>query len=74
MTIRSFEFLPSILALGLAATDEVGIISDEATVLIVESIFEQVLLVVQVRNDEFVEISLTLDRVKHERSASGLVK
>ncbi|KAG5621727.1 hypothetical protein H5410_006945 [Solanum commersonii] len=61
----------AIEALELAATDEVGIILDEAIVLIVESIFERVLLVVQVRNEEFVEISLTLDRVKYGCSASG---
>ncbi|KAG5608927.1 hypothetical protein H5410_020208 [Solanum commersonii] len=60
----------AIEALGLAAIDEVGIISDEATVLIVGSIFDRVLLVVQVRNEESVEISLTLDRVKYGCSAS----
>ncbi|KAG5605109.1 hypothetical protein H5410_026601 [Solanum commersonii] len=58
-------------ALGLAAIDEVGIISDKVDVLIVESIFERVLLVVQVRNEEPVEISLTLDHVKYGCSANG---
>ncbi|KAG5600718.1 hypothetical protein H5410_032088 [Solanum commersonii] len=58
-------------ALGLAAPDGMGIISDEATVLIVGSIFDRVLLVVQVRNEESVQISLTLDRVKYGCSASG---
>ncbi|KAG5617913.1 hypothetical protein H5410_017737 [Solanum commersonii] len=58
-------------ALGLAVIDGVTIISGEKTVLIVESILNRVLLVVQVRNAESVEISLTLDRVKYECSASG---
>ncbi|KAK4729549.1 hypothetical protein R3W88_022537 [Solanum pinnatisectum] len=61
----------AIEALGLAATDKVGIISDEATVLIVEYIFDRVLLVVQVRNEESVLICLTIDRVKYECSANG---
>ena len=61
----------AIEALGLAATDGVGIISDEVVVLIVESIFERILLVVQVRNGESEAIFLTLDRVKYECSASG---
>ncbi|KAH0737525.1 hypothetical protein KY290_036230 [Solanum tuberosum] len=37
----------AIEALGLAATDEVGIGSDEVIVLILESIFERVFLVMQ---------------------------
>ncbi|KAG5595453.1 hypothetical protein H5410_036685 [Solanum commersonii] len=37
----------AIEALGLAAVDEVGSISNEATMLIVDTIFERVLLVVQ---------------------------
>uniref|UniRef100_M1B3T1 Uncharacterized protein n=1 Tax=Solanum tuberosum TaxID=4113 RepID=M1B3T1_SOLTU len=58
-------------ALGLAATDGVAIILDEATVLIVESSLDRVLLVVQVRNEKSIEISLPLDRVKYGCSASG---
>ena len=58
-------------ALGSAAIDGVGIISDEAKVWIVGSIFERALLVVQVRSEESVEIPLTLDRLKYECSASG---
>ena len=58
-------------ALGLVMVDEVGIISDEVTVFIVGYIFDRVLLVVQVRNEESVDIPLTLHRVKYECSASG---
>lgn len=69
--MTSMDDYVAIEALGLVKTDEVGIISDEATVLIEESNFERVLSIVQVRNDESVEISLTLDHVKYECSASG---
>ena len=61
----------SIEELELAAADEEGIISDEATVLIVKSIFDRFILLFEVRNEDSVEFSLTLDRVKYECSASG---
>lgn len=57
--------------LGFVAAYEVEIILDEVIVLIIESIFEQILLVVEVRNDESIEISLTLNRVKYECSLIG---
>ena len=56
--------------LRLATTDEVGIILDAATVSIVGSIFERVLLVVEVTNELSIEISLTLDHVKYGCSAA----
>ncbi|KAG5584842.1 hypothetical protein H5410_045276 [Solanum commersonii] len=69
-TMASMGVSVAIEALGLVTIYEVGIISDKVTVLIVVSIFERVLLVVQVRNDESVAISLTLDGVKYDCSAS----